>query len=122
MANSANPNASAICKPCPGAGKICDVDHRQRRGDQDHQQITRVAYPEDRVPIEQKIAQRAATDSGKCGQRKTAEQIHIQARRGKYATHREHGDTDQIEQIEHRNPLGVTIVRLAQELGLQAPT
>lgn len=78
-----------------------DIRHRQQRGDDDHDQVERVGDPEDRVAIEQQIAEGAAADRRDRRDDDHAEQIQAAIAGREDAADREDRNPRQIKIVKN---------------------
>src|SRR5690606_41181617 len=76
-------------------------EQRQYRGSNDDDQVAGVIHPEDRMTIEQQVAQRAAADGGHHRDHDHAEDVQSLATRGERSADREDRHTDQVQGLEN---------------------
>src|SRR5688572_24935843 len=77
-----------------------DVDEREKRADRDHNQVERLADPEDRIATEQNVPDRAATDGGHRRDDQNTHEVEALAAGRECSGGREERDADQREDGE----------------------
>jgi hypothetical protein len=75
------------------------VEQRQRRGDQADHEVVGVRDPEDRVPVEQDVAQGAAADRRNDADDGDTEPVQTLAARRQRAADGEDRDAEQLEDV-----------------------
>jgi len=86
----------ARCRPEP------HIPQRDRGSRQDHPQVRWIGDPEDRVPVEQQVAQRSSAYGRYHRNHCCAEHVQALAAGGQHAADGEYRDSHQIENVAHQ--------------------
>ena len=110
IVNSARPSASADEQRAVRRPAAAHVEQRGDGGGEHDPEIGRVLDPEDRVAVEQQVAQRAAADRGHHGDHADADPVEALAARRERAARREHRHAEQAERVEDQCGLARLLV------------